>query len=91
MNHPPTIHAMPVSQSPLLHYGVVVKRFPVEWNSYFKCNQLRFKVRCCYCGRLNKHGMSIDLMNPNHTHGSVLNDSRTCDHCSREFRYLMVL
>ena len=88
---PPVLQAVPVSVSPLQYYGVVVKQFGVEYNPYFKVNQIRFKCRCPLCGKVNKHGMALELCSPFHTSGSVVDESRSCDHCGKDYRFLLRL
>lgn len=86
---PPTMNAVPHSDTPLHRYASVIKTFPVEWDDYFKHLVFRMKVRCCYCGGTNKHGISFQLLE--HIKGDAINDSRTCDHCFKEYRFLVVV
>ena len=86
---PPAMSAIPLSNSSLVHYAVVTKQFPVEYDTFFKKHALRFKVRCPWCVRVCRHGMAIDPVI--HTSGEAVNERRQCDWCFHEYRVLVVI
>ena len=87
---PPTLNAIPVSSSPLYnlpveHIAVVTKVYPAEYDNWFKHSFMRFRARCPFCGKINKHGFVIDHLK--HFHGGHETGTRQCDHCEHEYRY----
>lgn len=64
--------------------AVVVRVFPIEWNSYFKVFQLRFRCRCPACGRINKHGDKFDSK-PSPRYKIV--GTRACDFCRMDYAF----
>lgn len=61
----------------------VVKIFPVRWDSYFKCFQVKFRCRCPKCLRISKHAEGwCGLPNVFKIKGS-----RTCDWCGHHYEY----
>ena len=64
--------------------ALVVRVFPIQWNSYFKCFQVRFRCKCPACGRISKHGEGFDKRP---VCGFVIRGSRGCDFCSTDYRF----
>lgn len=61
----------------------VVRVFPLEWSSYFKCFQVRFRCRCPSCGRISKHGEGFSVK----PQKLILNGYRQCDHCHTDYPF----
>ena len=66
--------------------AVVTRVFPIEWNSYFKSFQVRFRCKCPACGRVNKHGEGFDKKPVARYR---LSGNRGCDHCRMEYSFCL--
>lgn len=58
--------------------------FPIEWNSYFKSFQIRFRCKCPACGRICKHGEGFEKRPMPMT---IIRGTRGCDFCRTDYSF----